>query len=108
MLPIIDTCYNSSDHCIEEKLYIPCLEWATKFDRGVGYFTSGWLSHTAKGMASFAQRGGRARWLTSPILDEQDLFVFLQKRDEQQVGHMIMIKDNSICKDFLDILLSNW
>lgn len=72
MLPIIDTCYNSSDHCIEEELYIPCLEWATKFDRGVGYFTSGWLSHTAKGMASFAQRGGRARWLTSPILDEQD------------------------------------
>ena len=85
MLPIIDTCYNSSDHCIEEKLYIPCLEWATKFDRGVGYFTSGWLSHTAKGMASFAQRGGRARWLTSPILDEQDYNVIRSNFTNEEI-----------------------
>lgn len=70
--PHIGTFFNTSDNNIETELYIPCLEWATKFDRGVGYFTSGWLSHTAKGMASFAERNGRARWITSPIIEQHD------------------------------------
>lgn len=64
--------YNTSDNSIEKEFYIPCLEWATKFDRAVGFFTSGWLSSTAKGMASFAARDGKARWITSPIITKND------------------------------------
>lgn len=85
MFPMINPCYNSSDHNIDKELYIPCLEWATKFDRGVGYFTSGWLSHTARGIASFAQRGGRARWLTSPILDEQDYNIIRSNLTDEEI-----------------------
>lgn len=85
MLPTVGMCYNSSEHCLDEELYIPCLEWATKFDRGVGYFTSSWLSHTAKGMASFAQRGGRARWLTSPILDERDYHMIRSNSTDEEI-----------------------
>jgi superfamily II DNA or RNA helicase len=43
-----------------------------KYDRGVGFFSSGWLRIAAKGMAEFAENGGHARWVTSPILDEDD------------------------------------
>ncbi len=42
------------------------------YDRGVGYFSSGWLRVAAKGMAEFAANGGHARWITSPILSEDD------------------------------------
>lgn len=42
------------------------------YDRGVGYFSSGWLRIAAAGMATFAANGGHARWVTSPILSEQD------------------------------------
>lgn len=42
------------------------------YNRGVGYFSSGWLRLAAKGMAAFAAHGGRARWVTSPILSESD------------------------------------
>ncbi|HRW07375.1 MAG TPA: DEAD/DEAH box helicase family protein [Caldilineaceae bacterium] len=52
--------------------FIPALSSAVTYDRGVGYFSSGWLRITAKGMLPFAANGGRARWVTSPILDERD------------------------------------
>jgi len=45
---------------------------ACQYDRGVGYFSSGWLRMAASGMATFAANGGRARWVTSPILAESD------------------------------------
>jgi len=48
------------------------LEVSISYDRGVGYFSSGWLRMAASDMAAFAANGGRARWVTSPILSESD------------------------------------
>ncbi len=52
--------------------FTPSLSASQRYDRGVGYFSSGWLRINAKGMAQFAMNGGRARWITSPILSESD------------------------------------
>lgn len=48
------------------------LKVSISYNRGVGYFSSGWLRIAAAGMAAFAANGGRARWVTSPILSESD------------------------------------
>ncbi|GAB4190311.1 MAG: DEAD/DEAH box helicase family protein [Roseiflexaceae bacterium] len=45
---------------------------AVSYDRGVGYFSSSWLRINARGMLAFANNSGRARWITSPILDAAD------------------------------------
>ena len=52
--------------------FVPVLSQSVRYDRGVGYFSSGWLRMAANGMVQFAANGGRARWVTSPILDEAD------------------------------------
>lgn len=52
--------------------FTPALARALCYDRGVGYFSSGWLRIAAAGMLEFAANGGRARWVTSPILDAAD------------------------------------
>ena len=57
---------------IIEDFFVPVLARATRYDRGVGFFSSGWLRMTARGMVKFAANGGRARWVTSPILSEAD------------------------------------
>lgn len=57
---------------IIEDFFVPVLAHATRYDRGVGFFSSGWLRLTARGMVAFAANGGRARWVTSPILSEAD------------------------------------
>lgn len=66
--PYLDT--SASD--LVTDFFAPTLAAASRYDRGVGYFSSGWLRVNAAGMTAFAANGGRARWLTSPILDPDD------------------------------------
>lgn len=68
-LPITITT-SSSD--MAKDFYIPALSVSIKYDRGVGFFSSGWLRVVAQGMSNFAANGGRARIITSPILSQKD------------------------------------
>lgn len=63
---------DTSSHDIVGDFFVPMLQNATRYDRGVGYFSSGWLRANAQGMVDFAANGGRARWITSPNLTESD------------------------------------
>ena len=71
---------DTSSHDIVGDFFVPMLQNATRYDRGVGYFSSGWLRANAQGMVDFAANGGRARWITSPKLSETD-WTHLQKGD---------------------------
>ncbi|WP_118838218.1 DEAD/DEAH box helicase family protein [Salinibacter ruber] len=71
---------DTSSHDIVGDFFVPMLQNATRYDRGVGYFSSGWLRANAQGMVDFAANGGRARWITSPKLSESD-WQHLQKGD---------------------------
>jgi len=66
--PVMDT----SSHDLIKDFFIPLLQNSCYYDRGVGYFSSGWLRISAIGLSSFAENGGRARWVTSPILSKPD------------------------------------
>jgi len=66
--PYLDT--SSNDLIID--FFIPMLSNSIKYDRGVGYLSSGWFRIAAKGMAEFSKNSGRARWVTSPILSKND------------------------------------
>lgn len=50
----------------------PALRNSCLYDRGVGYFSSGWLRENSRGLTAFVENGGTARWVTSPILSESD------------------------------------
>lgn len=65
---IIDT---GKDDFVDD-FYKPLLTQSVDYKRGVGYFTSGWLASNAQGLASFATNGGKAKWITSPQLPEED------------------------------------
>lgn len=64
--------YDSSSSSIVDDFLVPVLSSSIYYDRAVGYFTSGWLRKASVGMARFASNGGRARWITSPILSRDD------------------------------------
>jgi superfamily II DNA or RNA helicase len=63
---------DTSSHDLVSDFFVPALTVSLRYDRGVGFFSSGWLRVAAKGMVAFAANDGRARWVTSPILDEAD------------------------------------
>jgi hypothetical protein len=68
----IPTLLDTSAHDLTKDLFAPLLARAARYDRGVGFFSSGWLRINAQGLAAFAQNGGSARWITSPILSSED------------------------------------
>ncbi|OQA22560.1 MAG: ATP-dependent RNA helicase DbpA [Chloroflexi bacterium ADurb.Bin360] len=70
--PVFVPVMNTSEHELIRDFFIPALENSTTYDRGVGFFSASWLRIAASGMAAFAHNSGRARWVTSPILSEQD------------------------------------
>jgi SLT domain-containing protein len=63
---------NTSDADIIADFFVPALSASVCYDRGVGFFSAGWLRVAAEGMAAFVCNSGRARWVTSPILSEED------------------------------------
>lgn len=95
--PKFKLCLDTSEDDIVRDLYTPCLCWANRFDRGVGYFTSGWLSNNIVGLSDFASRGGKIRLLTSPILSEEDSDAIINAE----------IADHTIYQKFVDALMSN-
>ena len=63
---------NTSRDDLVNCFFIPLLQNSTYYDRGVGFFSSSWLKQTLIGMKEFANWGGKARWITSPILSKED------------------------------------
>ncbi len=63
---------DTSNADIITDFFVPALSVSVRYDRGVGFFSAGWLRVAAKGMAALARNSGRARWVTSPILSEED------------------------------------
>jgi superfamily II DNA or RNA helicase len=63
---------NTSEADIIADFFVPALGASVRYDRGVGFFSAGWLRVTAEGMAVFARNSGRARWVTSPVLSKED------------------------------------
>ena len=68
------------------------------YDRGVGYFSSGWLSIAASGLTAFAANGGRARWVTSPILSEAD-WAALYSGDQAKVDETLKMSLGKAIQD---------
>ena len=68
LLPV----YDSAEHDLVRGLQVPLLKHSNEYLRGVGFFTSGWLRIAAEGMSDFVARGGRARFVVSPVLEAGD------------------------------------
>ena len=76
--------YSTSSDDIGKKFFYPCLSNSIEYKRGVGYFTSGWLSQNSKGLARFIQNGGKAKYIISPIIDKEDL-KYLQGQFDNEI-----------------------
>ena len=59
---------NTGNTSAIDKLFIPALKRASQYNIAVAYFTSGWISDAAPGLANFVSNGGRLQWIVSPDL----------------------------------------
>lgn len=90
---------DSSTANMAEELYVPALSASVRYDRGVGFFSSGWLRMVAEGLVAFAAHGGKARVITSPILAADD-WEALQLGDTARTNPMLY---HMISRDIQDL-----
>ncbi|WP_273226837.1 DEAD/DEAH box helicase family protein [Geosporobacter ferrireducens] len=76
--------YDTSKCDIIEELFCPLLANSIDYKRGVGYFTSGWLNLTAKGLAGLVENGGKAQLITSPHLEPRDWDAFVKGNEAKE------------------------
>lgn len=72
---------NTSNVDFVEEFYNPLLSRSIEYKRGVGFFRTSWIRSAARGIANLAENGGTAKWLTSPILSEDD-WEMIKKADK--------------------------
>lgn len=62
----------TSSSSLARDFFTPVLQQSVRYDRGVGFFSSGWVKASAQGLVPFIENGGVARWITSPLLNRKD------------------------------------
>jgi superfamily II DNA or RNA helicase len=91
----IDTTYNTSKDDLINNFFVPLLDNSKKYDRGVGYFSSSWINEALEGMLNFANNGGKARWIASPILSKED-WEALQLGDQAKSDEILRKSINNV------------
>lgn len=65
--------YRSDREDVVSNFYVPAFTAASTYNRAVGYFTSTSMALYARGLQTFAERGGSMRLIASPHLNEDDI-----------------------------------
>lgn len=68
----LESGYSTSDHSLLRDFYEPALSVSTRYDRAVGYFSSGLLALAPLAYETFVSGGGRMRLVCSPHLSPWD------------------------------------
>lgn len=82
--------------------FVPVLARAIRYDRGVGFFSSSWIRIASKGLMGLVENQGQARWITSPILNEDDwkaLWAGNQAREDEMLRSALFRNVNDLARD---------
>lgn len=78
--------YRSGEHHLVRDFYRPCLSVAARYDRAVGYFTSGSLAAAASGLRPFLDHPtARMQLVASPQLTDEDAAAIERGYDLREV-----------------------
>ena len=80
---------------IAEALVCPALSCATKYDRSVGFFSSGVISTILPGIIPFVRNHGKIRLVCSPKLSEEDIIAI-----NAGYAHRTDIVESRFCETF--------
>ena len=68
----LDSHYRTGERDPVTGFYKPCLDSSVTYDRAVGYFRSSIFAVIGQPFLDFARRGGKARFICSPSITEED------------------------------------
>ncbi|GGL03174.1 DEAD/DEAH box helicase family protein [Streptomyces flaveus] len=85
--------YRNSLNNIVKDFYVPCLRAGVRYDRAVGYFTSGSLAVASEGIDEFERTGGKMRLIASPNLRSDDVEDIARGYELRQVVERAIVRE---------------
>lgn len=89
--------YHSLEEDVVRDFFIPVLNYANKYDRAAGFFSSSGLAKQTVGLCSLVKNNGKMRVITSPKLSEEDI----EAIDEGYKLRDVVIKE-SLIRELVD------
>lgn len=89
----LSDCYRSDKEDVVQNFFVPAFTVASSYSRAVGYFTSTSLALYARGLTTFAARGGSMRLIASPHLDEEDIIEIERGYDVRAVVERAVLRE---------------
>jgi len=85
--------YRSDQEDVVANFFVPAFTVASSYSRAVGYFTSTSLALYARGIETFAERGGSMRLIASPHLNEDDVVDIERGYDVREVIERATVRE---------------
>lgn len=85
--------YRSDREDVVANFFVPAFKVASSYSRAVGYFTSTSLALYARGIETFASRGGSMRLIASPHLNEDDIIDIERGYDIREVIERATVRE---------------
>ncbi|MCK2156413.1 DEAD/DEAH box helicase family protein [Exiguobacterium sp. 17-1] len=87
--------YDTTTDNISKDLIIPLLKNSVDYKRGVGFFTSSWLSINLNGILEFIENNGHATIITSPNLENIDVeaLAYGERAKESATLYEVLFKE---------------
>lgn len=95
--------YDSAECSIVKELLVPALSQSHEYWRGVGYFSSGWLQLTAEGIEQIAKKGGKIRFIVSPLISPEDYNAFVLAFQAQNNKYIISALQKNLSEIALNL-----
>lgn len=83
---------------LAQQVFKPILTQAIAYDRVGGSFSATWLAINSRGMYAFANHGGQARWILSPLYKKYEYDVLLSGSTEQATVILQAIVERELIK----------
>lgn len=106
----IEMSYRSDVNNIYVDFYQKCINYAVKYDRAVGYFTSGSLELLAESLLNIIKKNGKIRIVTSPNLEKEDIMAIANGKELNKIYKSLEEEWNLLKKRIIKdkLLLLSW
>ncbi len=100
--------YKTNKNDIVREFYVPILSESVLYKRAVGFFSSTALIELSQGISGLIKKGGKIKFIVSPLLSEEDIEAIQKGYDEREIINRSLEREMYEPKNSFEEERLNW
>ena len=100
--------YKTNKHDVVQEFYVPILSQSVLYKRAVGFFSSTALIELSVGISGLIKKGGKIKFIVSPLLSEEDIEAIQYGYDEREIVSRAMQREIKEPRNIFEEERLNW